>query len=153
MAASLYIVDADADEARRLFREYEAALGVDLGFQGFDRELAGLPGAYTRPDGRLLVARLGGRTVGCVAMRRLGEGTCEMKRLFVRPEARGHGVGRALAAAVVDAGREEGYRRMRLDTLPQMVEAHPLYESLGFREIEPYYDSPVSGTRFLELEL
>ncbi len=153
MAASLYIVDADAEEARGLFREYEAALGVDLGFQGFDRELAGLPGAYARPEGRLLVARLDGRTVGCVAMRPLAPGTCEMKRLFVRPDARGHGVGRALAAAVIDAAREEGYERMRLDTLPQMAEAHPLYESLGFREIEPYYDSPVSGTRFLELTL
>src|SRR5690349_14674479 len=146
MMASLYIVDADADEARRLFREYEAALGVDLAFQGFDRELEGLPGAYARPEGRLLVARLGDETVGCVAMRPLAPGICEMKRLFVRPEARGHGVGRALAAAVIDAAREERYERMRLDTLPQMVEAHPLYESLGFREIEPYYDSPVSGT-------
>jgi GNAT superfamily N-acetyltransferase len=151
--ASLYIEDADAQEARGLFREYEAALGVDLGYQGFDRELAELPGAYARPRGRLLVAREGGRALGCVAMRPLGAGVCEMKRLFVRPEARGRGVGRALAVALVAAAREEGYERMRLDTLPQMVEAHPLYESLGFREIEPYYDSPVPGTRFMELEL
>jgi GNAT superfamily N-acetyltransferase len=150
---SLYIEDADAHEARGLFLEYEATLGIDLGFQGFDRELAELPGAYSRPRGRLLVARDDERTLGCGAMRPLGPGVCEMKRLFVRPEARGRGVGRALAAALIDAARQEGYERMRLDTLPQMVEAHPLYASLGFREIEPYYDSPVQGTRFLELAL
>jgi carbonic anhydrase len=139
--------------ARELFLEYAAALGVDLCFQGFDDELAGLPGAYTRPGGRLVVAKVDGAAVGCVALRPLNGGACEMKRLYVRPEARGLGVGRALAVAAIDAAREEGYERMRLDTLPQMVEAQPLYASLGFREIEPYYDSPVPGTRFLELTL
>jgi carbonic anhydrase len=129
------------------------ALGVDLSYQGFDRELAELPGAYARPAGRLLGGRVDGCTVGCVAMRPLAGGLCEMKRLYVRPGQRGRGVGRALATAVIEAARAEGYERMRLDTLPQMTEAQPLYESLGFRDIEPYYASPVPGTRFLELDL
>jgi len=145
--------DGDLDAVRDLFREYAAALGVDLGYQGFDRELAGLPGAYAPPAGRLLVARIGASFSGCVALRPLGGGLCEMKRLYVRLSARGHGAGRALAGAVIEAARDAGYERMRLDTLPQMTEAQPLYESLGFREIEPYYDSPVAGTRFLELDL
>jgi ribosomal protein S18 acetylase RimI-like enzyme len=150
---TLTISDADPDEARVLFLEYAQALGVDLSYQDFDRELAQLPGDYARPAGRLLAARLGDETVGCVALRPADGGACEMKRLFVRPGRRGLGAGRALAEAVIAAAREVGYTSMRLDTLPQMQAAQAMYETLGFREIEPYYPSPVHGTRFLELDL
>lgn len=138
---------------RRLFLEYQESLGVDLCFQGFDREVAELPGDYTPPAGRLLVARDDGTAVACVALRRLDAATCEMKRLYVRPAQRGLGLGRALAGAVIDEARRIGYRRMRLDTLPSMTEAAALYERLGFQEIEPYTANPVPGARFLQLAL
>jgi putative acetyltransferase len=148
------LVDAsEADEVRALFREYQAELGVDLCFQGFDRELADLPGEYGPPHGSLLVASVDGELAGCVALRRLGDGVCEMKRLYVRPAFRRQRVGRALAEAMIATARERGYLRMRLDTLPSMAEASALYRSLGFTEIEPYYRNPVPGARFLELEL
>ena len=148
------LVDAsDPEEVRELFREYQAELGVDLCFQGFDRELAELPGDYGPPDGSLLVASVDGELAGCVALRRLGDGVCEMKRLYVRPAFRRRRVGRALAETVIATARERGYGRMRLDTLPSMTEASALYRSLGFREIAPYYRNPVPGARFLELEL
>jgi putative acetyltransferase len=139
--------EQDLGLVRTLFREYGDALGVDLSFQDFERELAELPGDYER----LLVARVGGEPAGCVALRPLGEGMCEMKRLYVRPAHRGSGLGRALAEAVVAAARELGYLRMRLDTLPSMGEAMRLYEKLGFREIEPYRFNPIPGSRYLEL--
>jgi len=143
----------DVEVVRTLFLEYQESLGVDLCFQGFDRELAELPGDYTPPAGRLLVARDDGTAVACVALRRLDAETCEMKRLYVQRSHRGLGLGRALAEAVISEGRLIGYERMRLDTLPSMSEASVLYERLGFRDIEPYTENPVPGARFLQLEL
>lgn len=138
---------------RALLREYETELGVDLGFQGFEQELAGLPGDYVPPRGALLVAEVDGAVAGCVALRPLDGDACEMKRLYARPAFRGRGVGRALSAAVIAEARAIGYARMRLDTLPVMSEAQALYARIGFHEIPPYRENPVPGTRYLELSL
>jgi putative acetyltransferase len=139
--------------ARMLFKEYEASLGIELTFQGFAREVADLPGAYAPPAGRLFLATNGAEPAGCAALRPLGDGICEMKRLYVRPAARGARLGRRLAETVIREARAIGYTRMRLDTLPSMKEAFALYQSLGFREISPYYETPIVGTRFMELDL
>jgi putative acetyltransferase len=138
---------------RTLFEEYAASLGFDLCFQSFDLELAGLPGAYAPPQGRLLLASQGKEIAGCVALRPLGPGVSEMKRLYVRPAYRGSGVGRLLAERIIHEARMEGYQRMRLDSLPTMEAALQLYRRLGFREIAPYTTNPVIGAVFLELEL
>jgi ribosomal protein S18 acetylase RimI-like enzyme len=144
---------ADVAEAKRLFVEYADSLGFSLCFQGFDRELAELPGRYARPAGRLLLARSGGDSAGCVALRALQPGIAEMKRLYVRPRFRGLGLGRLLARTVATEAREAGYHWLYLDTLPQMKEAIPLYRSMGFTEIPPYYDNRVEGGVFMKLDL
>ncbi|MHB8471074.1 MAG: GNAT family N-acetyltransferase, partial [Gaiellaceae bacterium] len=147
-ARAALIRDADDVEVvRALFREYAASLGVDLSFQAFDEELAALPDGYDA----VLVAEVGREVAGCVGVRPFADGACEMKRLYVRPSARGSGAGRALAAASVERARSLGYERMLLDTLATMTAAHALYRALGFTEIAPYRHNPVAGTRFMEL--
>jgi GNAT superfamily N-acetyltransferase len=138
-----------------LFREYADALGVDLSFQGFEAELAALPGPYAPPAGALLIAfSAAGDPVGCVGVRPFPEaGTCEMKRLHLTPGARGGGLGRTLAEAAIDAATRAGYARMRLDTLPTMIAAHSLYRRLGFEPTPPYYATPVPGTIFMQRTL
>ena len=139
----------DLTEVRDLMREYAHSTGLDLEFQGFGHELQTLETHYEL----ILVAREDGAAAGCIALRRIDEQTCEMKRLYVRPAFQGRNLGRALAEAVIAAARDRGYARMRLDTLPSMHAAIALYESLGFRDIAPYRFNPVAGTRFMELTL
>jgi GNAT superfamily N-acetyltransferase len=145
--------DADLQEVRQLFREYAEWLAVDLCFQNFDQELAGLPGDYIPPGGGLWIAEEPDKIAGCVALRRLDLLICELKRLYVRPQFRGTGLGRRLVEHAMQEARQFGYGRMRLDTLPKMSAAQALYQSLGFREIEPYGFHPIAGTRYLEAEL
>jgi GNAT superfamily N-acetyltransferase len=145
------LTSADLDAIRVLFRAYAASLPVDLGYQGFEDELAGLPGAYAPPEGLLLLARApDGTPLGCGAFRamKVGEG-CEMKRVYIAPEARGLGLGVAMVEALMAQARQAGYLTIALDTLPSMSEAHRLYAKLGFTPIAPYYDTPVDGTVFL----
>jgi len=148
--------DSEAlEQVRQYFRNYAAWLGVDLSYQNFDQEMASLPGAYTAPEGRLFFAEVDGRPAGCVGVRPLpdSEGVCEMKRLYVTPEERGHGVGAALALAAIKAAKEIGYRKLIIDTLPSMRMAVKLYRELGFTEAPSYYQTPVEGTMFLALDL
>jgi GNAT superfamily N-acetyltransferase len=145
---------AEIEQARELFREYSAWVETDLCFQNFEKELAELPGSYAEPDGRLLLAFHDAQLAGCIGLRKIGEGICEMKRLFMRDAFRGKGIGRGLIRAIIREAREIGYERMRLDTLPpQMNDAIALYRSFGFKEIEPYYGNPVAGAKFMELNL
>ena len=144
---------ADIAVAHALFLEYARSLDVSLSFQGFDRELATLPGAYAPPHGRLLLARQGAEVAGCVALRPLEADRCEMKRLYLRPPFRGQGIGRDLAEATIAEARAIGYRSICLDTLASMDAARAMYASLGFRAIPAYYDNPLPGVLYAALDL
>jgi ribosomal protein S18 acetylase RimI-like enzyme len=157
-APMIQVVEVEDEQglghARRLFRSYAAeyaeSIAEALCFQGFEAEVVGLPGRYAPPSGRLLLAMEGDTAAGCVAMRDLGEGSCEMKRLYVAPESRGRGVGRLLVGEIIRRARQAGYRRMVLDTVPEMAEAIALYRSFGFVETSPYWDCPVERTIYME---
>lgn len=151
----IQIVQAETPEqieaARRLFREYEAWFGMNLCFQNFDDEVKNLPGKYAAPEGRLFLAYSDERMAGCIALRKLEDDVCEMKRLYVKEDFRGQKIGIALIEKLIQTACEIGYERMRLDTYPpKMSKAVSLYESYGFREIPPYYDNPYGETLFME---
>lgn len=139
--------------AEALIREYAASPGIDLGFESFEQQMAEFPGAYSRPDGRLLLAIENGDAIGVVALRRLSEGICEMKRMYVKPEFRGKGIGRMLAERLIEEARQIGYSRMRLDSRSRLKQAVSLYQSLGFKKIGPYRFNPHKDAVYMELKL
>jgi ribosomal protein S18 acetylase RimI-like enzyme len=143
----------DIESAKQLFLEYAKSLNFDLCFQGFDEELKNLPGDYSPPEGELLLAYSEGKLAGCVAFHKFENDICEMKRLFLRSEFRGQGIGRQLTVRVIDDAKKIGYKKMRLDTLPAMKEAIQLYKDLGFNEINPYRYNPIEGVCYMGLEL
>lgn len=140
-------------EVKQIFIEYRKDLGLDLDFQDFQEELKGLPGEYSPPEGAILLAKDNDKTVGCVALRKIDDKICEMKRLYVTPEYRGQGLGRKLALSIIEKAREKGYKKMKLDTLTTLNEANDLYRSLGFEECEPYRYNPLEDALYMELEL
>jgi len=145
---------AQIAQARELFKEYAQSLGFSLCFQDFDKELAALPGDYAPPEGRLLLAYYGAQLAGCAALRKLEPGICEMKRLYLRPQFRGKGLGRGLADQIIAEARQIGYQRMRLDTVePVMKDAVAMYRKLGFRQVAPYRANPIAGAMYMELLL
>lgn len=141
------------DTARELFREYRESIEDETCFDGFEAELRGLPDHYAPPRGVILLAELEGRFVGCVGAQPLEDTICEVRRLYVRPEAQGAGLGRQLLGDLIEWARSTGYQRMRLDTLPDMAPAQALYRSLGFQEIERYNDTDAPGVVFMELRV
>jgi putative acetyltransferase len=145
--------EADLPAVRQLFREYAGSLGIDLSFQGFEEELAALPGKYAPPQGALIVVRHGGDPCACVALRKIDDECCEMKRLYVQPSKRGLGIGRELVERILEEARRRGYRRMRLDTLTSMKSAVKLYRAFGFRDIPPYIYNPMPDALYMEREL
>ena len=145
---------ADIAVARTLFKEYEQSIGVSLCFQNFDQELANLPGDYAPPSGRLLLVRVDDQIAGCIALRKLDDSTSEMKRLYLRPEFRGRGLGEPIVQTLIHEAKLIGYSKIRLDTIPgRMDQAINLYRSIGFKEIPAYYDSPFGDTLYMELDL
>lgn len=153
----LDIIEANTAEqlatVRELFLEYAHSLNFSLNFQSFDRDISELPGKYAPPDGRLYLAYWDKQVAGCVALTKLGIGVCELKRLWVKPEFRGKGIGRALAQKLIDDAREIGYYRMMLDTIDTMVEAMTLYESLRFERTKAYYNNPLPGATHFQKDL
>jgi len=145
--------DNQIEHIRILFKEYQESLGFDLSFQKFAKELTELPGEYAPPDGCLMLAIQGKQAVGCVALRKIKDNICEMKRLYIRSAFRRKGIGRRLAVRIIAEAHKIGYTHMRLDTIGSMVEANALYESLGFKKIKPYRYNPISGALYMELVL
>lgn len=141
------------DQVRELFSEYVDSLGFDLDFQDYEKESAELPGKYAPPEGRLIMVCVEGKAVGCVGLRKTVDAICEMKRMYVRPNYRGKGIGKHLAITVIEEARKIGYKAMRLDTIATMKEAISLYRSLGFKEIPPYRYNPIEGAIYMELNL
>lgn len=143
----------EREDVISIFREYVSSPTVNLGFQEYEAEFAGLPGKYEAPQGRLLLAREGDTVLGCAALRSVDESTCEMKRVYVRPAARGRNLGRLLVEAILSEAKLAGYSRICLDVLPEFTAAQALYESMGFEHAEPVSFNPVPGTKFLALAL
>ena len=153
MSVQIKFAYENLDEVRALFTEYQVNIGLDLCFQSFDEELETLPGNYALPFGRLYIATLSNEIAGCIALRPVDKQCCEMKRLYVREQFRGFGIGRTLSEKIIGDAKKIGYKKMVLDTLTSMQKAVSLYKSLGFMEIEPYYNNPNHDVVFLGLDI